>query len=267
MAMTQPMMELNSQNYHSTEANRRYMSHSQYQDFLSCEAMAMAKLFDGWKEPENTDLLVGSYVHAAIEGKLDEFKIKHPELFTKKGELYAQYKHADKMIEALKSDEFIQFVLTGEKEVIITADMFGVTWKAKLDTYNPGAGRIVDIKTTRSIRDKYWHKDYGYVSFVEAFGYITQIAIYAEIERLSSGRDGWLETLIVAISKEDPPDKEIILIDEDRIRIELEEVERNMERIIQVKQGKVEPERCEKCRYCRETKKVKKIVHYLDLIS
>lgn len=266
MAITQQMMKLNSKNYHSIEANRQYMSHSQYQDFLSCEAMAMAKL-EGWKEPDSSERLIGSYVHAAIEGKLDDFKSEHPELFTKKGELYAQYKHADTMIEALMNDEFIQFVLQGDKEVILTADMFGVTWKAKLDTYNPVAGRIVDIKTTRSIRDKHWHKNYGYVSFVEAYGYVTQMAIYAEIERLSSGRDEWLETLIVAVSKEDPPDKEIILVDEDRLRIELEEVERNMERIIQVKQGIVEPKRCEKCRYCRETKKVKKIVHYLDLIS
>jgi hypothetical protein len=262
------MLELNSSNYHSLEADQVYMSNSQYKDFMTCEAMAIAKLSGAWKEPPNDSLLLGSYVHAWAEGTLDEFKANNPEIFTKKGELYAQYKHADRMIETLANDPFIMFLLQGQKEVIITAEFAGAVWKAKMDVYNPDGGRIVDLKTVREIRGKHWDKDLGcYVSFPEAFGYLRQMSIYAELERIYSGRSDWLETLIVAVSKEDPPDKEVIGMDTRRMEEELAEVERNMPRILEVKNGFAEPKRCGICRYCRETKKLDKVVHYMDLIA
>lgn len=262
------MLELNNSNYYSLEADQAYMSNSQYKDFVDCEARAMAKLTGVWKEPPNEAVLVGSYVHAWAEGTLDEFKASNPDLFTKKGELYAQYKNADKMIDTLANDPFIMFLLQGEKETIVTAPFAGAVWKAKLDVLNEEGGRLVDIKTVRDIRGKYWDKDLGcYVSFVEAFGYLRQLALYAELERIQSERSYWLETYIVAVSKEDPPDKEVIGMDTHRMEEELAEIERRMPRILEVKYGGVEPKRCGTCRYCRETKQLSKVVHYMDLLA
>ncbi|MEK4343254.1 MULTISPECIES: PD-(D/E)XK nuclease-like domain-containing protein [Brevibacillus] len=262
------MLELNSSNYYSLEADREYMSNSQYKDFIDCEARAMAKLSGEWSEPPSEALLLGSYVHAWADGTLENFKQTTPELFTKKGELYAHYKIGDKMIETLANDPFIMFLLQGEKEKIITAEFAGVIWKAKLDVWNEGGARIVDLKTVRDIRGKHWDKELGcYVSFVEAFGYLRQIAIYAELERVCRGRSHWLETLIVAVSKEDPPDKAVIGLDHHRIEEELAEVERKMPRVLAVKNGQVEPKRCESCGYCRQTKKLSRVVHYMDLLA
>ncbi|MGW9128106.1 PD-(D/E)XK nuclease-like domain-containing protein [Paenibacillus chitinolyticus] len=262
------MLDLNNSNYFSLEADQVYMSNSQYKDFIDCEARAMAKLSGAWHEPHNDALLVGSYVHAWAEGTLDEFKKSNPELFTNKGELYAKYKNADQMIETLANDPFIMFLLQGEKERIITAEFAGVVWKAKLDVRNQEGERIVDLKTVRDIRGKHWDNDLRcYVSFVEAFGYLRQMALYSELERLYYGHSHWYESYIVAVSKEDPPDKEVIGMDTHRIEEELVEIERKMPQILDVKSGLVEPKRCGTCRYCRETKQLSKVVHYMDLLA
>lgn len=259
------MLVLTKENYHSKEANAVYMSNSQYKDFITCEAMAMAKISGEFISPPNDACSIGSYVHAAVEGELDTFRADHPELFTQKGTLYAKYEIADRMVETLRSDPLIQFVLQGQKEVIMTAELFGVPWKVRFDVYEPGK-KIVDLKTVKNIRDRYWHASHGYTSFVDAFEYPRQLAIYLEIESRNTGRKGWLEPIIVAVSKEDVPDKEIITIDDDRLRFELEEVAKNMPRIYAVKRGIEPATRCEKCKHCRQTKKLTGIIHYTELM-
>jgi hypothetical protein len=259
-------MELNNSNYHSNEANRYYMSNSQYKEFMECEAMAMAKIRGDFIQPDKDAYMLGSYVHAWMEGTLDQFKEQNPALFTGKGELYAKYAVGDRMIMTLHNDRLINFLMNGEKEVIFTANMFGMPWKAKFDIYNRERGRIIDLKTVQGLYEKYWDKSVGaYVSFIEAFNYPRQIAVYAEMERIVTGRDGWAESLIIAVTKESEPDKEVIGFDSDRIRYELEVIEQNMPRIIQVKTGAIEPERCGKCTYCKRTKQLKSIKHYAEL--
>ncbi|WP_338328695.1 PD-(D/E)XK nuclease-like domain-containing protein [Bacillus velezensis] len=260
---------LNKENYYSNEIDRHYMSNSQYKSFLQCEAATMAKLNGEWTPPTSEALLFGQYVHAWLEGEqaFDEFKKNTPSLFTQKGQLYKQYQLADLMIEAIQNDDLCMFVLQGEKEVIVTAELFGVPWKGKLDVYNPASGRFSDLKTARSLREKVWDPEIGYCSFVEAYGYIAQMALYAEIEKRMTGRSEWLEPLIVGVSKEDPPDKAVINIDEGRLEIELEEIEQRMDRILQVKHGGEKPERCEKCKYCRATNQLNSIIHFSELVS
>ena len=265
------MLTLSKDNYYSQQANREYMSHSQYKDFLSCEAMALAKLKGEYEPPTSNEYLVGSYVHAWNEGTLEQFKAEHPEIVSSKGptkgQLKADFQCADRMIETLANDPMCMFALEGQKEVIMTAEMFGAMWKIRIDTYTQEKHRIVDLKTTRNIRELVWsNKEWAKVSFIEAYGYMTQLAIYCEIERLVTGEKGWAEPLIVAVSKEDPPDKAVIsLLDEPRFEQELYEIERNMSRILEVKNGIEKPHRCEGCAYCRSTKMVSSVMHYSEL--
>ena len=69
-------MILTQENYYSTEADREYMSVSQYKEFCgtfgqtACEARAMAELNDEWGKKKTKALLVGSYVDAYFEGTL-----------------------------------------------------------------------------------------------------------------------------------------------------------------------------------------------------
>ncbi|KOP81974.1 hypothetical protein AMS60_05430 [Bacillus sp. FJAT-21945] len=263
-------MNLTKDNYYSQEADRHYFSVSQYKSFLKCESATLAKLNSKYVEPKNDSLLFGSYVHSWLDGSMEQFKSDNPELFSSKGatkgKLKATYKLADEMIEVIKNDPFCMMALEGDKEVIMTGDLFGAPWKIRMDVHNPTHGRFADLKTVKAIREKYYHPDFGYCSFVEAYGYITQMAIYSEIENQNRGGD-WLENFIVAVSKEDPPDKAVIMIDQERLVLELEEVSLKMDRLIQVKTGLIEPKRCEKCWHCRRTKKVRHVTHYLELIG
>lgn len=265
-------MKLTEENYYSPEANMHYMSVSQYKDFLKCEAAALAKLKGEYTEPTADCFLIGLYVGAAIEGadSLAKFKESHPEIFSSrgdtKGQLKREYKHADKMVEILLADETCREMLSGNKEVIVTAELFGTLWKAKLDVYAPDDGRITDLKTVKGIYEKYWDGS-GYVSFVQQFGYDIQMAVYVELERIMNKRFERLEPLIVAVSKEDIPDKAVICFDDVMIEQQLDLVAINLPRIIEVKNELSDPIRCEKCRYCRKTKQVKGMIHYLDLLE
>lgn len=262
-------MQLTYENYHSLEANLKYLSTSQFKAFLSCEAAVIADLAGEWAEEKPVHFLIGSYLHAWCQGILKEWTAAHPECFKKDGGLKAEFKQAELMIQTLQSDPFAMHTLSGEKEVILTGELFGVPWKAMLDVYVPGK-RIVDLKTTKSIRDLHWSDEHrGKVTFIEQYNYFQQVAVYSELERVNAGRpeEDWLDFYMVAISKEAVPDKEVIsLVDPERIGVELAKIGVHMPRIIAVKEGRVEPFRCGVCDYCRSTKVLSKAVYYTELV-
>lgn len=260
-------MILTRDNYHSLEAERAYMSRSQYQGFQGCEAKQMATLEGKWEDEVSEALLVGSYVHSWNEGTQKKFIKENPDMFTKARELKAPFKQAEKMILALETDPLCKYMLQGKKEVVLTAEFAGAMWKVMLDVLNSERQRIVDLKTTKSIRERSWDEQRGCkVSFIEQYNYPLQAALYSEIERLATGRDAWLDFFMVAVSKEKVPDKEIIeLNDGARYQYELEQVKENMPRILAVKAGIEEPKRCESCDYCRSTRKLSGVVHYMAI--
>ena len=263
--------KLNKDNYHNIEAERDYMSRSQYLKFLDCEAQAMAYLKGEWIDPPSEPLLVGQYVHSWNDNTRRDFIIRHPGMFKKDGSLKAEYKLADKMIATLEADPLCKYMLQGEKEKIYTAEFAGAMWKVMLDVRNEERRRIVDLKTTKSIRETYWDSVIRErVSFVEQYHYPLQAALYCEIERRANGRSegDWFEFFVVAVSKENVPDKEVIdLRDPRRYEVELETIAANMPRILAIKAGEEKPSRCEQCDYCRSTKVLTGAVHYADIVA
>jgi hypothetical protein len=233
-------MILNNDNYYTSEANQGYMSVSQYKDFQKCEAMALASLRGEWVRTQTTALLVGSYIDSWFEGTLEEFCEAHPEIYTKSGKLKADFIQAEEIIAFLQKDPMFMRYMSGKKQVIKTAELFGTLWKIKMDSYHND--KIVDLKVMRSM-ERIMGK-----SFVEHWGYDLQMAIYSAVE----GRE--LATYLAVVTKQDPPDKEIISVPRWR-RVELlEDVKRNMPRILAVKSGEMPPKRCGVCEYCRATK-------------
>ncbi|CVK18494.1 PD-(D/E)XK nuclease-like domain-containing protein [Sporomusa sphaeroides] len=267
-------MQLTAGNYHSQAANLHYMSVSQYKNWISCEAATLANLKGEYEPEDKTALLVGQYVHCWAEGPdaLEKFICDHPEIISSKGptkgELKSEYRHADEMIACLANDPKVMFYLQGRKEIILTAEMFGIPWKVKIDVDNPGLNYLLDLKTTKSITEHVWSDEIRkYVSFIEEWQYMIQVAVYSEVERIARGRDNWRDFYCIAVSKEKVPDHAIIdLTDHDRVQEELNKIRENMPRIIAVKAGKEPPVRCERCEYCRATKKVDKIIHYTELM-
>lgn len=256
------MLNLTNDNYYSLEADQEYMSYSQYKSFLRCEAAAMAKLKGEWKPEPSSEMLVGSFVHSAIEGISEEFKKQNPEIFTQKGELRAPFKVAENMVAALQNDVLIKKYLSGEKERIFTGYFAGCNWKAKLDVYNQAEAYLTELKTVRSLTEKIWdNEEKCWKHFVEAYGYIGQVALYRYLSETIIPPDVYM----VLITKEDPPDKAVISFAPELLEQELEKIEMNMPRILEVKSGKEKPYSCGKCDYCRGSKQLLRVLDFEEL--
>jgi hypothetical protein len=264
------LLVLNRENYFSLEANRQYCSVSQYKSFRpeygGCEAAALAVLKNEWVEPEKGAFTEGHYLHAWQSNELDEFKMSNPEIYSSKGptagQLKSDYQHLNKMIEVLERDEFVMRVLSGEKEVIMTASLFGVPFKIMIDSYRPAMKSFADLKGLKDIGGRFWKQDgdTGYwENFIQHYGYDLQMAVYAEVERIAKGREiaDWLIPHLVIVTKQKPePDHEIIFFDSEMIKSKLAELEMNLPRVIAVKNGEVEPEMCGTCSYCLSKKRL-----------
>lgn len=237
-------MELTEKNYYSKKADKLFLSNSQYQDFKKCELMAMAKI-KGKYNPEPTKaMVVGSYVDAYFEGTLNKFTKNHPEIFTKQGKLRADYRKADDMIARAEKDKLFMKYMSGEKQVIETANVFSADWKIKIDSLLPDA--IVDLKTCRS-----FDRVYG-ISFIQHWGYDTQLAIYQRVHQAVSGK--LLPVYIAAVTKEEIPDIEIISIPQWRLDECIAQVQNDVPRILNLKAGHTEPKDCGVCDYCKSVK-------------
>lgn len=263
-------MILTAENYFNQEANREFLSVSQYKDFMGtigmpeCEAQAMAKLDGEWETKKTLALMVGSYVDSFFEGTLEKFKVQNPEIFTKQGILKSEYRKAEEIISRAGRDSLFMKYMGGEKQVIMTTKMFGSQWKIKIDSYLPGKA-IVDLKVMKELHKAEYTKDYGYMNFVEYWGYDIQGAVYQEVVYRNTGER--LPFFIAAITKEEEPDIELIWISDDRLSEKLIEVERNTPNIMMLKKKEVEPVRCGLCDYCKHTKVLKRPIHFSELLG
>lgn len=250
-------MILTAENYFSKESNEEYLSVSQFKSFVgtlgrpACEAEAMAKLHEEWDTEKSTALLVGSYVDAHFEGTLNIFKAQNPEIFTKGGDLKAEYKRANEIINRIERDPLFMKFMSGEKQTIMTAEMFGAKWKIKIDSYHPNVC-IVDLKTMKSIRDAEYTKDFGFMDFIKFWGYDIQAAVYQKVVEINTEKK--LPFYIAAASKEKEPDIEIIQLEQNFLDEALARVESQVPKILALKKGEIEPFRCGACDYCKHTK-------------
>ena len=252
------MLTLNERNYYSVKANEDYWSVSQFKAFNKCEAAGLAEVMGQYEREETDALLIGSYVDAILAGgeteKRQFIEANRDKLFKKNGELKANYIHADEMIARAERDPLMREYLEGEKQVIFSAELFGVPWKTKIDVYN--GERIVDVKTVRDFADIF-EVGYGWRSWLEYWGYDVQGAIYQKVEQLATGRDKPLPFYIAAVTKERVPDINVVRIPQHVLDAAFRLVEAKIERFDLIKTGDVEPIRCEKCDYCKETKVLK----------
>lgn len=263
-------MVLTAENYYSKEANKEYMSVSQYKDFagtygkMACEFSAVEKLEERWEQKKTTPLLVGSYVDSYFEGTVGEFKKETPEIFTQDGGLKAPYIRADKIIERMERDPLFMMYMSGKKQVIMTAELFGAKWKIKIDSYAEGIA-ITDLKVVESITKPKWVRDIGYLDFIRYWGYDIQGAIYQEVVYRNTGLR--LPFYIAAGTKEEEPNIEVIHVTQNYLDEAKHMVEMNMPRILRVKNGEVEPDRCEMCDCCRHTKVLKRPISITNLVA
>ena len=243
---------LNKDNYFAPEMMKRYWSVSQLKSFMKCEACGLAEARGEYTREETDALLIGSYVDAFFAGEMADFEARNgSKMFKKNGEILAKFGHANDIIDRVMADNLMMEYLTGEKQVIMEAELFGVPWKIKMDVYNEQ--RIVDLKCVRDFSDIY-DKEYGWRSWVEYWGYDIQGAIYQKVEQLVTGRSEPLPFYIAAVTKEKTPDIKLIQLPQHILDTALKMVEAKIDRFDLIKSGDVEPIRCGSCDYCKMTK-------------
>ncbi|MBO4127773.1 PD-(D/E)XK nuclease-like domain-containing protein [Streptococcus suis] len=190
--------------------------------------------------------------------------------------LLADYKLADKVIATLETDELFNNLYHGrkedrvEKEMIVTGIIAGVPFKGKIDAINHTRGYMVDLKTMKTIYSEEWcselkRKVPGAIANIVNFHYHSQAAVYQELAKQMTGRS--YRPLIVAVSKENEPDKEIFSLDEEMLSEGLEYVSERVSHVWDVATGKVGPIKCGKCNYCRSKKKLNRIVSIRELLE
>lgn len=248
-------MILTNDNYYTPEANRSYWSASQFKSFNKCEACGLAEARGEWIREETDALLIGSYVDAFFtDDFLEWLKKNESQIYSKRGGgKLAKFAQADAIIERVRRDPLMMEYLTGEHQTIMSADLFGVPWKIKMDVCN--GERIVDLKVVKDFEDIY-DKGYGWRSWVEYWGYDIQGAIYQKVEQIASGRSRPLPFYLVAVTKEKDPDIKVLQIPQHILDGALQLVEAKIERFDLIKSGDVEPIRCERCAYCKQTKRL-----------
>ena len=245
-------MNLSQKSYYSAEANRNFMSVSQYKDFCKCEAMALAKIKGEYEQPDSRALLLGSLFDELLTGtkkSLEEFTEENKqELFKKNGEPYADVAQAFETAEKVKQQPLMMKHLSGVKQKILTGEIAGVPFKIKMDNYKKNEF-IADLKYMSSLRSPNLFE-----SIVKYWGYDIQGAVYQEIVRQNTGKR--LPFFLVMATKETIPhldDAEVKQYDLDE---KLEEVRKKVPRFRAIKDGEIEPERCEEydCPYCTSTR-------------
>lgn len=261
--------ELNNKNYHGTEMRKEYMGYSQFKDFEKCEVMALAKINGEFEQPKTEALLFGAWVDAHFSGEEEEFIEENKELLfsPKTGKMYAAFNGVQKVIDFIENytnDEGEKPLLKywqGEHQVIMTGTIAGVPVKIKIDSYFPGKC-IVDGKCMRDM-EKVWVEVAGrntLLDFVSAYDYPMEGALYQEIENQNAKKENpsakKLPFVLNVVTKEEVPNADLILIDQDILDASLERFEAKAPRYQRIKLGLEQPIGCGKCPVCIARKQI-----------
>lgn len=242
---------LTDSTYYSLQANKQYFSVSQYKEFTKCEAAAMASIQGEYERPMTKAMLTGSFVDAYFEGTLEDFIQRNPALFTRKKELRSEYKKANEIIGRIKADSLFMKFMSGEKQKILTFELFGTEWKMKMDSFLPDIC-ITDLKVVMNFKNlPYWRYD-------------LQGAVYQKGAELCGY--GKLPFYLAVATKEQTPNLDIFQIPQSTLDMALSEIEANMEHFIDVKKGFVAPKMCGECDYCKSVKGAR-IRNYNELLG
>ncbi len=227
---------------------------------MSCEASTLDKLKNNTLANENDKaLVIGNWVHSALESDEahEKFKKQHPEAISSKGktkgQLKSDYKIADLIIDRVRNDDFFKFIYQGQRESIVTGELFGIQWKGKIDCLDVEKGRFYDFKTCKDLLGMIWSPRHGgRVLWTIAYGYVLQMSIYKHLLEQKYHKN--FDPYIIACSKTDPVGLKVIDLSEEYGRFQLEDeyVENNIKHVLAVEHGEIAPTMCDKCDWCRE---------------
>lgn len=285
---TVTIKDLNKDNYYDI---KNVLSASSIKAFDSCEASALAVQRGEYSRPITTALLVGSYIDAALDGadELEKFRSRHPEIFNSRtGELKAEYRRAEEVVERCKSDELFraltidvpdeghQFIVfgaigktasgddipcKGKLDFLLSSDYLRKlaelfpAWSGYFQTCAGSGGLIVDLKSAANT-DEQWSDDAGCrVPWLQSWHYDRQLAVYRELYRQQTGLT--LPVMVLVCTKEPSPSLLPLTIDPGTLDEGLAEAQALAPRAWHLMTtDQPDPHHCEKCAWCRSTRRL-----------
>lgn len=256
---------LTQENYYDDTSR---LSPSRVKAFMECEAKRLAMDGGFWEDDKkNKAFLIGNFIHSYFESPEAHAKFleeNEANMIAKsgknKGQLLADYQVAEQVCKQLEKDEnFMELYNNGtRKEHIVTGELYGLPFKGKLDSVNLEQGYFVDLKTMASVfATKYlaeFKEEVPQALYnIFTYGYDMQFYIYREL--LLSQENNFFDGYLMAVSKEDNPQKKLLMFDEATYNHGKQKLEAYVERLRSVLDGTVPPARCESCDYCKATQK------------
>ena len=251
-------MNLNNDNYFSIEADKEYMSVSQFKNFKNCEAKAIHDLNVDSQESKQA-FLEGHLFENIVTGNKDLFIASHPELISSRGptagQIKSDYKKVIDAAERFSNQEFFNNIIKKcEKQVILTGIINGVKVKCCLDLFDKKTNSIYDIKCMKDFKKQWLENEKTYVPWYYAYDYVLQLAVYREIVRQNFGEPK--EIGLIAATKENVTDLEALSFSPELLDLELEQFKTNIKRYDLLKKEALKPTNCGICDYCKSIKTI-----------
>ena len=206
-------------------------------------------------------MLASSYIDETVSGTLDSFKEKHPEIFLKSGDLKADYKIAEEVLNQMRQDEMFMKYINGDHQQIMTGEISGVPVKIKIDSFHKDKC-IVDLKAMANL-DLIWNdKTRQKENFIDAYDYVLQGALYQEIVKQNTGKQ--LPFIIAVATKQKYSQRALLQIPQEKLDLKLQFLQSYLPHLQDLKQGKIEPTSCDNCEWCILRQKCNKIYFYDD---
>lgn len=253
-------MILTPENYFSIEADKEYISVSQYKNFKTCEAKAMHDL----KEKDatyKTAFLEGQLFENLVAGDPKLFMAQHPEMISTRGsttgQLKSEFQKVVKAAEKFNSQKFFRDIIKKcEKQVILTGVIDDVPIKCCLDLFDRETFSIYDIKCMKDFNEQWNKEEKKYIPWYYSWGYVLQLAVYRLIVKQNFNSEP-KEVALLAASKEETPDIQALKFDEYLLGLELEEFKNNIKHYDNLKKGIEKPVACGVCQFCKQHKTIK----------
>lgn len=254
-------MLLTPETYFSIEADKEYMSVSQFKNFRTCQAKALHDL----NQPDATKkdaFLEGQLFESLVAGDSKLFMAQHPEIVSSRGttagQLKANFQKVLNAAERFNSQKFFKDIIGKcEKQVILTGEICGVPVKCCLDLFDRKTNSIYDIKCMADFKEQWSKQDKAYIPWYYHWGYVLQLAVYREIVKQNFKAEP-KEIALLAATKEEIPDIQAIKFSTELLDIELEDFMHDIRLYDEIKKGKIEPNKCNECSYCKSIKEITK---------
>jgi hypothetical protein len=255
---------LNSENYHSMQSNRDYMSRHQFTDWLTCAKKTAAVLAGDFHQKEQeankSALFIGTYTHKKFlePDKFPAWAAEHAgDIYQKNGTKYAAFATADAMVDRLESiQECVDMREAGRTEQIIIGELFGVTWKAQMDliveTPELDGDMIFDVKSAGDFSWSWSDAANCRVPWYDVHNYWGQAAVYIALWLIARGRPA--SFVLLGVTKQDPADfMAVHLSNRQRLEREMQIIEKQLPQVMRWKSGADPAKACGRntCDYCR----------------